>query len=361
MPKKSKNLYKKKKKNKKHKLLFLFLKSCGFTCVGLVLTGVACFYIFIMSGWVKPTQELWVTTAMTTLSHKWLAATFINEETINDIMARSQVDDSGYQTSTGLIEIPDSAKEDSNSSASNVQQEDYIDEGYTELEEGIYLKDVSGGTWKGKLMLISDPSRVTLAQTRYQFERGDLVKTMVQTHEARAGINAGGFVDGPNYDSNGGTPAGLLIVDNKLIQSNGDMKHSVIGFNQDNILVLGKMTKQEALDAHLRDAVDFRPFLIVNGEKTIKEGTGGWGIAPRTAIGQRQTGEVIFLCIDGRQPGHSLGTDLDVLQNTLYDEGCINAAMLDGGSSTVMYYKDDYVNKPSLGHERYINNAWIIQ
>ena len=218
-----------------------------------------------------------------------------------------------------------------------------------------------GGTWKGKLMLISDPSRVTLAQTRYQFERGDLVKTMVQTHNARAGINAGGFVDGPNYDSNGGTPAGLLIVNNELIQSNGNMKHSVIGFNQDNVLVLGKMTKQEALDANLRDAVDFRPFLIVNGEKTIKEGTGGWGIAPRTAIGQRKTGEVLFLCIDGRQPGHSLGTDLDVLQNTLYDEGCINAAMLDGGSSTVMYYKDDYVNKPSLGHERYINNAWIIK
>ena len=355
MPRKTKKHF------KKRQLMFLFFKSCAFTGGGLLVTGLGCFYIFIMSGWIKPTQELWVTTAMTTLSHKWLATTFIDEETIADIMARNQVDDSGYQTSTDLVDIPSLSGKDENHTTVTNSDETYIAEGYTELEEGIYLKDVKGGTWKGKLMLISDPSRVKLAQTRYQFERGDLVKTMVQTHQARAGINAGGFVDGPNYDSNGGTPAGLLIVDNKLIQSNGNMKHSVIGFNQDDILVLGKMTKQEALDANLRDAVDFKPFLIVNGEKTIKEGTGGWGIAPRTAIGQRKTGEVLFLCIDGRQPGHSLGTDLDVLQNVLFEEGCINAAMLDGGSSTVMYYKDDYVNKPSLGHERYINNAWIIK
>ena len=360
MVQKSKPRYKKNIK-KKNALWVLFFKSCLYTFIGLIFTGITSFYLFIVSGWIKPTQELWVTTAMTTLNHKWLATAFIKEDTIEEIMKRNQIDDSGQETAPELVEIPISSENKPVPSIPEPPQKTYTDEGYTELEEGIYLKEVKGNTWKGKLMLISDPSRVSLAQTRYQFERGDLVKTMVQTHQARAGINAGGFVDGPNYDSNGGTPAGLLIVNNQLIQSNGNTKHSVIGFNQDHILVLGKMTKQEALDANLRDAVDFRPFLIVNGEKMIKEGTGGWGIAPRTAIGQRKTGEILFLCIDGRQPGHSLGTDLDVVQNTLYDEGCINAALLDGGSSTVMYYKDDYVNKPSLGHERYINNAWIIK
>ena len=335
------------------RLIKIFFKSAFITLGTLILTGILGFYVLFVSGWIRPTQDLWVTTAMTTLNHKWLATAFIDEDKIDAIMKRNQVDDSGYNTSTDLVDIPKETPQPN--------EDTYIAEGYTKLEEGIYLKDVAGGTWKGKLMLVSDPSRVSLAQTRYQFERGDLVKTMVATHEARAGINAGGFVDGPNYDSNGGNPAGLLIVNNELIQSNGNTKHSVIGFNQDNVLVLGKMTKQEALDANLRDAVDFRPFLIVNGEPTIKEGTGGWGIAPRTAIGQRPTGEVLFLCIDGRQPGHSIGVDLDVLQNTLLAEKCINAAMLDGGSSTVMYYNDDYVNKPSLGHERYINNAWIVK
>lgn len=335
------------------RLIKIFFKSAFITLGTLILTGILGFYVLFVSGWIRPTQDLWVTTAMTTLNHKWLATAFIDEDKIDAIMKRNQVDDSGYNTSTDLVDIPKETPQ--------TNEDTYIAEGYKKLEEGIYLKDVAGGTWKGKLMLVSDPSRVSLAQTRYQFERGDLVKTMVATHEARAGINAGGFVDGPNYDSNGGNPAGLLIVNNELIQSNGNTKHSVIGFNQDDVLVLGKMTKQEALNANLRDAVDFRPFLIVNGEPTIKEGTGGWGIAPRTAIGQRPSGEVLFLCIDGRQPGHSIGVDLDVLQNTLLAEKCINAAMLDGGSSTVMYYNDDYVNKPSLGHERYINNAWIVK
>ncbi len=79
----------------------------------------------------------------------------------------------------------------------------------------------------------------------------------------------------------------------------------------------------------------------MNGEKTIKEGTGGSCFLVQLLVSVK-TGEVLFLCIDGRQ-GHSLGTDLDVLQNTLYDEGCCGCPL-----STVMYYKDDYVNKPSL-------------
>ena len=48
------------------------------------------------------------------------------------------------------------------------------------------------------------------------------------------------------------------------------------------------------------------------------------------------------------------------LQETLLAEGCHNAAMMDGGSSTVMIYNDKFVNKPSLGFERYINNCWVV-
>ena len=344
----------------------------GITVGSLGLLGVGSFYVGIVSGLCPQIQELWVTTAMTTLNHKWLATAFIKEEVINDIMERTRVDDENYSTDTTLMdgwvtldtgtieEVPEDEKVEEEIEEP-IKVDPYIEEGYSLLEEGIYLKETSGTGWVGYLLLVKDPSRVSLAQTRYQFERGDLIKTLVPLHEARVGINAGGFVDGPNYDSNGGQPAGLLIVDGELIQSNGNKKHSVIGLNYDNQLVLGKMTKQEALDANLRAAVDFKPFLIVNGEPVIKEGQGGWGIAPRTAIGQRQTGEIIFLCVDGRQT-HSIGCDLRPLQDTLLAEKCLNAAMVDGGSSTVMYHADKgYLNKPSLGHERYINNCWLVK
>ena len=66
------------------------------------------------------------------------------------------------------------------------------------------------------------------------------------------------------------------------------------------------------------------------------------------------------MVVDGRQVGYSIGTDLLPLQETLLAEGCHNAAMMDGGSSTVMIYNKEFVNKPSLGFERYINNCWVV-
>lgn len=328
-----------------------------------ISVGVAAggFYVFIVSGWVKGTQELWVTTAMTTFTHHWLAESFIKQEVIEDIMERTRIDDSGYETNTELL-VNVQCATGGTSLDESLMGDRYINKGYELLEEGIYIKDVSGTGWKGKLVLVKDPSRVDLVQTRYQWTRGDLIKTLVPLHNARLGVNAGGFNDGANYDSNGGIPAGLLIINSEVINSSGSAQHSVIGLNKDNVLVLGKMTKQEAVDADLRAAVDFRPFLIVNGETTIKgDNPGGWGVAPRTSIGQLPTKEILFLVIDGRQT-HSIGVDLRVVQDVLFEEGCINAALLDGGSSSILYHVEQgYLNKPSLGHERYINNAWIVK
>lgn len=376
-----------------------------FVLAGIVLA--LSFYTIVLSGLFPKIQTMWVTTAMTTMSHKWLATSFIPKVDIDRIMEENKVDDEHFDTNPELVTIkaPNLNNNDVLESvlkkrtelilnkyemvqASKKQEEstnvflennvygvdididideeeitfDYESEGYEKLEDGLYKKEVSGTGWKGYLLLVSDPSRVTLVDSKYQHTRGDTVKNMVKYIDGVAGINAGGFDDGPNYDSNGGIPAGLLIVDGEVVspKKNNGSTHSVVGFNKENVLVLGKMTQNQALERGIVNSVDFKPFLIVNGEKVIKKGTGGWGIAPRTALGQRETGEVVFFAVDGRQ-AHSIGVDLVVLQDTLYDEGCINAAMVDGGSSTVMVYNDEFINKPSLGHERYINNAFVIK
>lgn len=388
---------------------FLLVLLVLFFIIGF--TGILSFYILVIKGESTYLQNLWVTTAMSTMNHQWLATSFIDQETIDNIIEGNKVDDTNLKTDLSLInpqkttqvikdtvtkqtiqtvETPDKTfKEDTSNSSITVdgqyffneidsyiqsmdvlfkeekeeepenKDEEYLAEGYEKLEEGLFKKDVSGKGWKGHLLMVTDPSRVSLVQTRYQFERGDLIKTLVPLHNGIAGINAGGFVDGPNYDSNGGKPAGLLVINGEIIQSNGNMKHSVIGFNEDNILVLGKMTKQEVIDAKIRDAVEFSPFLIVNNELVdIRSGSGG--IAPRTALGQRVTGEVVYLCINGRMPS-SVGCDIRTLRDVLAAEKCVNAAMVDGGSSSVMFYRDHYINKPSLGRERYTNNCWLIK
>ena len=239
---------------------------------------------------------------------------------------------------------------------------DYISEGYELIDDGIYLKEVSGLTWRGYVMLIEDPMRVKLVDTSKQYTCSENVMTMTKNAGAVAGINGGGFQDGANYDSNGGTPAGLLIEDSEIVHpiEIDDTVYNMIGINDGGALVLRHCTAQWALDNNIVSAVSFAPFLVVNGEGLIKTGSGGWGIAPRTAIGQRETGEFLFLVIDGRQADWSIGCDLDVLEEVMLAENAYNAAMLDGGSSTAMVHAGEYINRPSLGHERWINNAFVV-
>ena len=332
--------------------------------LSLILLGCLSFYLLIVAGLSPSLQEMWVCSAMRTLNHKYLATAFISQEKIDEIMAKNEVDDSGMDSEIIEFEKLPDIDIDINIETDTERKpvDPYVSEGYSPLEEGIYLKEVNGATWRGFVMMITDPKRVKLAQTKYQFEKGQTVMKMTEQENAIAGVNGGGFQDGANYDSNGGMPAGLLIVDGKLIypETPDDRVYNMIGINKDGVLVLRHTTASWALENDIVSAVSFSPFLVVNGEGTVKNGSGGWGIAPRTAIGQRETGEFIFLVIDGRQVNWSIGVDLDVLQEVLLKEKCINGAMMDGGSSTALVYDGDYVNKPSLGHERWINNCWVV-
>lgn len=110
------------------------------------------------------------------------------------------------------------------------------------------------------------------------------------------------------------------------------------------------------------EGISFGPALIVNGEKMITRGDGGWGVGPRTAIGQRKDGTVLFLVIDGRQPGYSVGATLRDIQNIMYEEGAVIAANLDGGSSSTLYYNGKVINKPAdLLGERMIPTAFVVK
>lgn len=331
--------------------------------VSLAMVNAMIFYLLIGVGLSPKLQTLWVTTAMTTNSHKWLATSIVSEKRIAEIMDRETIDDTGFDTELDK-------QRDRNGYAfgdtrtEGEREEHYMNRGYGKLRDGLFLKTVSGNGWRGNVMLVENPLDIILVDTPTQGEKGTSVRRMVELAGGIAGINGGGFDDGPNYDSNGGKVSGLLIKNGKLINptwDDGGYMYNMIGFNSEGRLILRHCTKNWALANDIQYAVSFSPFLIVNGEGTVPEGSsGGWGIAPRTAIGQLPTGEVLFLCIDGRQPGWSIGCDLDVLQDVLLKEGCENAAMMDGGSSTVMIYNNEFVNKPSLGHERFINNAWVV-
>ena len=125
----------------------------------------------------------------------------------------------------------------------------------------------------------------------------------------------------------------------------GGSVHNNLPTIDDNKLSLGKCSVQEAKSMGIRDAVTFGPFLIVNGKSSAVLGNGGWGSAPRTAIGQRKDGIVLFLVIDGRK-ATKFGADMDDMIRIMENYGAYNAANLDGGTSSVLVVDDVIVNDP---------------
>ena len=120
------------------------------------------------------------------------------------------------------------------------------------------------------------------------------------------------------------------------------------------------MTANQWQAKHIRDAVTFGPNLIVDG-KTVISGDGGWGIAPRTGIGQMADGTVIFVVIDGRQPTWSIGATLRDLMNVFDDYHTVNAVNLDGGSSSELVYDGKVMNKLwDIFGERYVPTAFVV-
>ena len=234
---------------------------------------------------------------------------------------------------------------------------------FTKREDNsLRLVNINSTRFTGYLLEIPDPTRVKAATAKDIQEKGDTVSTIAMNNNAVAGINAGGFYD-PNGTGTGRLPYGVIISEGKfLIGGDIEEKVQLIGLTKASVLVAGNYTSKEMRAMNMAEGVSFGPPLIMNGKKLITEGDGGWGVAPRTAIGQRKDGAILFLVIDGRQPGYSLGATLLDVQNILYEQGAYIAANLDGGSSTTLYFNGKVVNKPAdmLG-ERMIPTAFVVK
>ncbi|MBR0416512.1 MAG: phosphodiester glycosidase family protein, partial [Firmicutes bacterium] len=97
----------------------------------------------------------------------------------------------------------------------------------------------------------------------------------------------------------------------------------------------------------IRDAVAFQDEasdannhfvpLVINGEARELNGAGS-GANPRTVIGQREDGAILLLVTDGRGKSGHLGATASDLISIMLKYGAVNAANLDGGSSSCMYY-----------------------
>lgn len=222
--------------------------------------------------------------------------------------------------------------------------------------------DVESRNFRGKMIIVDDPTRIKVGYSSKMPRAGETTSSIARRTGAVAAINGGGFID-TGWAGTGGVALGFVINNGKYISgklTNNYTKRDTIAFTKEGMLIVGKHSQAELTKYNIKEGISFGPPLIVNGKPTINKGDGGWGISPRTAIGQKEDGSVMLLVIDGRSL-KSFGATLKEVQDIMLEHGAVNAANLDGGSSATMFYDGKVVNTPSdaLG-ERTVATAFVV-
>ena len=353
------------------------------TLIVLVLAAALSAGQAAFNGPSQTVGDLLTVSMLETSALKFVPRIFYSREKVDEIVARNSVSDDNSETDTSLIEVAKpTPTPDANAAPEPVETADASDaadaadastifaptstpapENLLSSEDGIEVYSVKSGTYSGYMMVVKDPSRVTVGTCRDKFtsEKGLQLKDIAKRYDALAAINGGGFEDSGGV-GNGGKPVGLVISEGKVMHTGSGGKYNItVGFNQDNIMVIAKdMSKGEAEKKGIRDAITFGPALVVNGEPVSVKGQSS-GLNPRTAIGQRADGAVLMLVIDGRQAS-SLGATYSDLISIMLEYGAINAINMDGGSSSLIYYKGEYLNAGVvLTGSRKMPTAFIVR
>ena len=331
---------KKKKKNGKHsnKKERKILKKIIILIIILICIG-----LFLLYGPYDGFRNWLITTAMTTMNHQYLATWFYSDETIQEVLKNNRVDEVNENTNVEKIYQKKEKKKKQvtyeNDYERQVLEKDDKNNDYKVIK-------IKGNGYEGYLVAIYDASRVKVATTKYLGSSGQYLTDIAKQNNALVAINGGGFEDEGGQGA-GGLPLGITVKNKKYLSTNSYYgSGGLIGFDDNNNMIIGKMNVSEAKSYNIRDAVTFSPFLITNGKASRVQGNGGWGTAPRTAIGQRKDGIVLFLVLDGRtlqNPGAQINDMIDIMQNY----GAVTAANLDGGTSTALVINGKIVNNPT--------------
>lgn len=318
-----------------------------FTVVLVALGGVLGALYVVFKGPSATACDLMVNTLLETSALKFVPRIYFSQSEVDQIVARNAVIEPEVMPDTSLVQVQ----------AGN-------NSGTTEDEKDIEIVEVNGATYQGVMMIVKDPARVSVGVSRPEgFDsdhRGKRLHEMVEDFGAIGGINGGAFEDSGGA-GNGGMPIGVVISQGNLMKrATSGSRNTVIGFNAENKLLIGKFSADQAVELGIRDAVSFGPALVVNGEPASISGASS-GLNPRTAIGQRADGAVLMLVIDGRQV-NSLGASMADLIEIMVRFGAVNAANLDGGSSSNLYYNGEYLNDGvALTGSRDLPTSFIVR
>ncbi len=369
----------------------IIMKNIGrvFACIGTAVAGLLLTLVLVMNvicnGGSETAREIFVSTILETGALKFLASWYLSSEEINEIVNKNSMDQFNEEVNTELITVVAGNEEVKSRNLSNSVSSEVIttayegslqfnnDEDIDEDGDGIIIKSVAGRNFYGTMMIVLDPSRVTLKSYYHDYKKGAPIDEIVEKYGGVAGINGGIYYQ----KESGGRPYGVTICDGSIKTNKPQEKAGMvlIALTYDNILIVEdvsqldeegvkKLIKEKKIrdgccfQEEFKDANNHFVQLVINGKGRELNGNLGSGYNPRTAIGQRADGALLLFVTDGRGFSGHLGASASDLIEVMLDFGAVNAANLDGGSSSCMYYNGEYIMESTTF--RKANTSWNL-
>ena len=310
---------------------------------------ILCF--FFVYGPIDYAKKFWITTAMETGSHRYLAYIFYSEDTISEIMEANSLTTIEEETDINTINIGEKK-----TTYDSIYEKQILEHDENDLYKLIEFKY---GDFDCYLIAIYDPKRIQAVPSSKN-GKFKILSDISKENDAILAINGGGY-----YWSNS-KPRGLIVHNGEVLSAEGYGSYLSAAFNEDGILIIGNLSASEV--KKIKEALSFLPALIINGKPAGIKGTGGSGMNPRTVIAQRQDGIVLFLVVNGY--GQKLswkgrgGVYYSDLITILERYNAYNAINMDGGSSTTMVIEGKLINspcEPQKNGQDFIKSAWILK
>ncbi|PRR81303.1 phosphodiester glycosidase family protein [Clostridium vincentii] len=329
--------------NKKINRKFSWKLLLGFILFQLIFTVITAPFV-LLYGPFEEAKKTYVSSAKASMNYQWLATMFLSDEKIAELTGENEATVDITNEDNSLIEIP-KAKDDT-------------------IEYQMVTGD-SNAKFKGYALVIKDPTRVKVGITSKLNKEGETVSEIADNYDAVAAINGGYFTDdegAEKWTSNGGIPVGYLMSEGKELHNGvGPGSTTMVAITQDGLMQVGKFTVAELKEKNISEAMTYKDKeTLVNGGEAVpiyEESS-----SPRTMIGQRKNGSIVFVILDSKNPETRMAATLKEAQEVMIKLGCYTAVNLDGGKSATMYLNDEVINNPSyaLG-ERPIASGFIVK
>ena len=181
-------------------------------------------------------QQTFVTTILETGQLKFLASWFLSPEEIQAIVDQNSMKELNAEINTDLIQSGSFGSVGTDGTGTT-------DDETADIE----IVEVAGSTYTGTMMIVKDPSRVSLATIYPWKQYGVTLEELVTSNDAIAGINGGLY---NSTDNTGGAPYGVIV-------SNGEIQHNkpqeyrglvLVGFTEDHILQIVDISEMDSED-----------------------------------------------------------------------------------------------------------------